>query len=151
MIMKNIVNTVLNKILTLLGFSSAMLVGQSCVEYGSPHADYNINVKVTDSGNKAIPGIRVVYLPYGEDYQWGDTLYTDSSGKAEKFLGGREFYSLDAAFKVDDPDGERNGGKFKAKTVTGEDIRIVQTKKGDNNWYGGVFDISADVQLEKED
>ena len=149
--MKKTVHAILDKVLALLGFSSALLASQSCRdEYGCPYADYKLNVKVTDTGNNPIRGIQVVYLPDGENSWWRDTLYTDGSGKAEKILGQRGFYDLKAEFKAEDVDGLLNGS-YKGKTVSGSDIRIVQTKEGDRKWYGGEFEISTEIQLEKED
>ena len=80
-----------------------------------------------------------------------EILYTDASGVAAKDLGERTYFNLNAELLIDDVDGESGGGKFKSKTAKGEEIHLVQTKKGDRKWYGGEFDIVSEVKLEKED
>lgn len=149
--MKHTVNRILDKLVTLLGFSSVLLAAQSCVEYGSPHAGYKLNVKVSDTSDNPLKGIRVIYLPDGEQSWEKDTLYTDTGGIAAKDLGDRIYFNLNAELLIDDVDGDAGGGKFKSKTARGEEIRLVQTKKGDRKWYGGEFDIISEVKLEKED
>lgn len=150
--MNKAVSTILDKVLTILGFSSVLLAPQSCrEEYGCPHADYKLNVKVSDTSDNPLKGIRVVYLPDGEQSWDKDTLYTDASGIAAKDIGERTYFNLNAELLIDDVDGDAGGGKFKSKTAKGEEIHLVQTKKGDRKWYGGEFDIVSEVKLEKED
>ena len=52
----------------------------------------------------------------------------------------------DVTIVFEDIDGEENGGPFqKGETKPA----VVRTKKGDNSWYGGAFEVSSDVKLKK--
>ena len=47
----------------------------------------------------------------------------------------------------EDIDGAENGGEFESAEAAPE---IKRTKKGDKSWYGGAFEVKADVTLKKK-
>ncbi|MBQ9462337.1 MAG: radical SAM-associated putative lipoprotein [Bacteroidales bacterium] len=145
----------LGSALTMLGFSSCILVPAM---YGSPHADFSASGTVTDTQGNAIEGIRVAVQQHRHyansddviydqnDWYENDTLFTNAQGQ----------YSLtrsafakptDVTIVFEDVDGPANGGEYESLSVSPE---VVQTKKGDRSWYGGAFEVSADVTLENK-
>ena len=56
----------------------------------------------------------------------------------------------DAAVKFEDVDGGAHGA-FKTKVLTGSELTVAQTKKGDKNWYSGEYTIQANAVLEEEE
>ncbi len=141
----------LGSVLTLLGFSGAMV---SCrKEYGCPTTDYKLVGDVTDKQGKPIEGIRVVFDLNPESqykYQENDTLYTDAKGHFEKERITEGLWSTASIVKFEDVDGAENGS-FKTKILTDEEMVKEQTQKGDGKWYGGVYTVHADAVLEEED
>ena len=53
----------------------------------------------------------------------------------------------DVKIVFEDIDGEENGGEYTSAEATPE---VKRTKKGDNSWYGGAFEVQADVKLKKK-
>ena len=136
--------------LTLLGFSNAFV---SCKkEYGCPYADYKLIGDVKDTKGKPIEGIRVVF-DRNPEYQWenkdNDTLYTDAKGHFEKELAS-DFWSTASIAKFEDVDGVEHGS-FKTRILTNDEMVMERTKKGDGNWYGGMYTVHADATLEEEE
>ena len=143
-------------VLGLLGFASCGKIANIIDApdmYGQPHADFKALGSVTDENGKPVEGIRVAiqrHRHFQDAYNnlnWydHDTLFTDEKGG----------YLLDQTIDIvpddvkivfDDIDGEENGGDFASAEATPE---IVRTKKGDNEWYDGAFEVKADVRLKK--
>lgn len=147
----------LSGLLAILGFGSCdkdrpFFGGGGLCMYGQPTAKYKFLGDVKDETGKAIPGIRVVFLPDGDQPSWeNDTLYADRSGRFEKDClkydwpdeAGR------AKVKFEDVDGAENGS-FRTKTLTRDELKVKQTKKTDDAWYKGDFTIEAKAVLEKD-
>ena len=144
--------------LGLLGFSSCERIGWGVCMYGEPHADFKAQGTVSNENGKPIEGIRVAiqqHRHYGNtpgviydqnDWYENDTLFTDYKGAYE--LVRSVFESPDDVKIVfEDIDGEENGGEFTSAEATPE---VNRTKKGDNSWYGGSFEVHADVRLKKK-
>jgi len=135
-------------IVLLLGFSGFFNSCESPAEYGMPHADFEIKGIATDETNsQPIQNIRVIRQIYEN---FGDTLYTDSEGKyAFEF---QEFPpSPESTFhlKIEDIDGEENGGDFGTKEIDVTITKADQVKKGDGSWYDGKFVKTQNIELEK--
>ncbi|MBQ2197250.1 MAG: radical SAM-associated putative lipoprotein, partial [Bacteroidales bacterium] len=80
------------------------------------------------------------------DWYENDTLYTDSNGAYE--LSKTIFDKpKDVRIVFEDIDGAENGGEFESAEAAPE---IKRTKKGDKSWYGGAFEVQADVTLKKK-
>ena len=141
---------ILGLLMGLLGFAGCGKIGIFRKEYGSPYAEYKLLGDVKDEKGNPIRGIRVVYDRFPEkEVTWGkDTLYTDSRGHFEKQLPDDMLYT-DTEIRFDDVDGEANGS-YRSKVLSDKEMEIVQTKKGDKNWYGGAFTIHADAVLEED-
>lgn len=148
----------LSGLLAILGFGSCdkdrpFFGGGGLVMYGQPHANYKFLGDVKDETGKAIPGIRVVFLPDGDQPSWeNDTLYADRSGRFEKDCLKYDWpdEAAKAKVKFEDVDGAENGS-FRTKTLTRDELKIKQTKKTEDTWNKGDFTIEAKAVLEKED
>jgi len=127
----------------LLGLSGCDLIGEigdvRCM-YGTPYADYNVDISVCDEDNKPIKGIQI--SAYGLDPD--KTVYTDVNGKA-KF----DVSEMTLSLTLTDIDGEANGGEFKEKTVKEEDLTVKKTGKGDGAWYEGKYSAKGIVKMVK--
>ena len=145
-------------ILGLLGFSSCSWLGIGLCMYGEPHADFKAIGTVTDNAGKPVEGIRVAVqqhrhyensesVIYDEnDWYDNDTVFTDTNGQYELV---RSVFSAPNRVTVvfEDIDGEENGGEFEKVEAN---PKVTQTKKGDKEWYGGAFQVEADVRLNKK-
>jgi len=149
---KNIWTAFLGAILSLLGFHSCELIEPQC-EYGTPNADYKYIGEVSDEEGNPIKGIRMIVAHSGfeDEYSMKDTLYTNANGKAETDYLNMFFYDTRRTIRFEDVDGSDNGGKFKTVDLTDKYLIQEQTGKGDGNWYGGKFTITAKAKLSKED
>lgn len=159
--MKLKINSLVKKattlLLGLLGFASCEYIGIGLCMYGEPHADFRAIGSVTDDAGKPIHGIRVAIQQHRHyanttgviydqnDWYDNDTVFTDSQGRYEMIRSVFEA-PTDVTIVFEDIDGEENGGPFqKGETKPA----VVRTKKGDNSWYGGAFEVSSDVKLKK--
>ena len=147
----------LGLLLGLLGFSGCGKIGIIRVEYGTPNADFKLIGDVKDGNGKGIEGIRVVFTPHPdapeEQQKWeSDTLYSDALGHFEKERLKHDWPdgAQKAAIQFEDVDGAAHGS-FKTKVLTGSEMTVNQTKKGDKHWYSGEYTIQADAVLEEEE
>ena len=152
--MKSLFGRFLCFVLSLFGFSSCFFSAM----YGTPHVDFKASGTVKDEEGKPLEGIRVAVQQHRHfdnspgviydtnDWYENDTLYTDSAGK---YLLERSPFNGPNEVKIvfEDIDGPDNGGEFEPTEAS---PAVVQTKKGDNNWYGGAYEVSADVTLRKK-
>lgn len=136
------VTKVLNHILVILGFASAV----SCEEpemrcmYGTFSMDYEVSGKVVNNDSAPIPGIQV---SSGINVASGAaTVLTAQDGSF--FISGTGAPSIVLVFE--DIDGPGNGGEFAGKT---QEINVSQIKKGDG-WYLGKYG-AKDVVIELEE
>ena len=150
-------NAVLTALLSVLGFSCSIdepdEYGPIIMEYGTPYADYVFKGSVTDEAGTPIQGIKTslksVFDNENEHYVLGlDSVETDISGNYQlKYVG-----TQDRGLKiiVEDIDGEANGGEFLSDTLDIDYKKAVQTKKSDEFWYEGAYEISQDIKLKKK-
>jgi len=108
-------------ILLLLGMSGIIY---SCAKYGEPVAEYEVYGTVTDTEKNPIENIRVSvkYLQ--------DTLYTNPYGKFD-FKSWE--LSRTVRLKVEDIDGEANGGEFLPREIEVNFTSADLVKKGKRN------------------
>ena len=137
-------------ILGLLGFASCGEI-EKILEapdmYGQPHADFKALGTVRDEDGNPIKGIQVtVRQLWSYDEPADNKLFTGAEGTYQLI---REVFDGPESVTVtfEDVDGEENGGDFASAEVSPE---VVQTEKGDNDWYGGAFEARADVVLKKK-
>ena len=142
-------NSIIMWLLTLLGFGSCsgirhIMDDPSAPEYGVPTADFRIMGTVSDQDGNPVKGARVAISPLG-DSEWArDTVYTDAKGEYAKDLEGLELFREilpDLQAKIEDIDGQDNGGYFLTKELTREDFEVEQTKDASGNWYQGGFTL----------
>ena len=160
--MKNVINHIWRQlaavVLGLLGFSSCDKIGWGLCMYGEPHADFKAIGTVSDENGNPIEGIRVAIHQHRHyqntadviydqnDWYEHDTLYTDDKGA---YLLTRSVFESPNNVTVvfEDIDGDGNGGEFTSAEAT---PKVIRSKKGDKNWYGGAFVVQADVRLKKK-
>jgi len=135
-------------ILLLLGFSG---IFYACYKYGMPADEYELKGSVTDSSNKPIKNIRIIRERHYEDRN--DTLYTNSEGKyGFRIYEDYSHYSgRPIHLKIDDIDGEENGGEF---VSTEMDVKFTDAnlvKKGHRNKRGDKYVKTQNIKLYKED
>ena len=126
-------------ILFILGFSGVIY---SCAKYGMPETEYEIKGVVMDRQNsKPIQNIRIVRGNY-------DTLYTDSKG--EYSFRYYEFGN-NTNLKVEDVDGELNGGDFQTEEFVVNFTDIDMVKKAKRNKSGDKYVKNLNIKLTKKD
>ena len=134
--MKKTIIKLFDKIIVLL--LAILGVFNSCrqpEEYGTPHADYELKGIVTDKEtSKPLKNIQIV--------SYSDTLYTDAEGKYS-------FYNMMPEFhlKVEDIDGEENGGEFETQEMDIKLTKADQVEKG-KGWYEGKYVKTQNIELE---
>ena len=150
-------NTVLTALLSMLGFGCSTdepeEYGTILTEYGTPYADYIIKGSVTNEAGEPVRGIKTslksVFDNENEHYVLGlDSVQTDEAGSYQLKYVGMKDRSLKVI--VEDIDGEANGGEFLSDTLDIDYNKAIQTKKGDDHWYTGVYEISQDIKLKKK-
>ncbi|MCL2041593.1 MAG: radical SAM-associated putative lipoprotein [Bacteroidales bacterium] len=123
------------------------MYGMPYPEYGTPYADYEIKGVVTNKENAhPLQNIRVIHQTYS------DTLYTDSQGKYafNFYYEGGAYPERIFHLKVEDIDGEENGGDFTIREIELKITEADRVQKGDGNWYEGKFGKTENVELEKK-
>lgn len=141
-------------IVFLLGFSGAFTgcgnLTDGPVEYGMPHADYELKAMVTDKEtSNPIQNIRVIRQYPEYEYKYGDTLYTNAAGECLFNYDGILMPHNTLRLKIEDIDGEDNGGLFETKEMDVQFTKAEQVKKGDGHWYDGKFVITQTIELDK--
>ena len=140
----NFISAALTSLLGLLGFSGCVFR----VEYGTPHADYDVSIKVVDENGNPVPGIEVkdenhnVYSPVE-----GEAVYTGADGVAT--FPRRTYMFFDGKYYLTDVDGKDNGGRFASDSVEHDDFIIekIQKPKSGDHWYDGVYEATAVKKL----
>ena len=136
-------------ILLLLGLSG---IFYACAKYGMPVDDYEIKGTITDSSKKPIKNIRIIREKF--DYERrADTLYTNSEGKYSIKL--YEEYYINSGkpihLKIDDIDGEENGGEFVSTEMDVKFTSADLVKKGFGNKRGDKYVKIINIKLDKKD
>ena len=137
-------------IVILLGVIGLSGMIYSCYKYGMRVTTYEIRGKVTNKKNgKSIQNIRITKDKTEHSHSdlfpcSGDTLYTDSKGEYA-FIAYEDF-EYPVHLKVEDIDGEANGGYFSSQkidvTITSKDR--VKLKDGEK------YVKKQNFKLEKE-
>ena len=130
-------------IVILLGFLGVFNSCRTAVEYGEPYAEFEIKGLVSNKDNaEPIQNIRIIRNSY-------DTLYTNQEGKyVFNFSYDMAPYPENVYhLKIEDIDGEENGGDYKTQEI---DVKITQddrVQKG-SGWYEGKFAKTQNIELE---
>lgn len=134
-------NGLLSGALTLLGFTACDSTGgDTPVEYGMPHADYEIKGKVVDKETKeAIKDARVIVRPMATtDPYYIDTLRMEADGTYKAQYEGVSFDSF--RLVCDDP-----SGTYKADSTD-----VEMKPEGGKGWYMGSDSQEVNFELEKK-
>ena len=143
MIMKKLISLIGPFILALLGFSSCDNPFGLREEYGTPTADFKVDITVQDTEGHGIKGINVIPA---KDYGT-KALTTDDSGRAQGSFHGTIWVPANYKVYFEDPDGELNGGTFARDSA---EIATSQTGKGDGHWYMGERTAKGTKVLKRE-
>ncbi len=121
------------------------IIVTSCVEYGSPYAEFIIKGKVTDkTSHQPIRDINIVYKLPGSK-RGIDTVKTDANGE---YTLKTDWIVKEAWLYAEDTDGEQNGGQYAPDSLRMSDFYLKQTRKGDGRWFEGTFEKNdADFSL----
>jgi putative lipoprotein (rSAM/lipoprotein system) len=129
-------------ILLLIGLSG---IAYSCYKYGMPVDEFEIKGAVTDISHVPVKNIRVIQQGGGHS-EAGDTLYTNPQGQyAFTFWGGHRVH-----LKVEDIDGEANGGEFLATEFDVQFTDADLVKKGRRDKTPSVYSKTVDITLLRE-
>lgn len=153
---RNIYAIVLGYILSLFGLSSCEEIVKSITDepcmYGMPYSDFTIKGTVTDESKKPVQGIRIIvddsHEVGGELHVYcSDTLYTDQDGKVDmKSRNSSVHWSSSVNVRMDDVDGEQNGGEFASREFS---CKPEKTKDG-KGWYAGAYELDVTTTLDKK-
>lgn len=135
-------NKSIGYIISLLGVSSTFIFN-SCIispEYGSPHATFKVNGKVTSKTGETIKQIKVI-MSY-------DSTRTAANGDFNIEI---DDSPMDQEYKVQfiDDDGLLNGGEFVALDTV---VKFTDPKfeDGDGDWFSGTTSKTLNVKLVKK-
>lgn len=122
--------------------------------YGSPHCDFTVKGKVTDTEGEPVPEVKVVVDAYnswvdgiGKHYtnlDYTDTLFTDNKGCIEKSAI-LTVEPSEVRITVIDADGAENG---EFDEVVLENLEVKQLKRGGNGWYQGAYEVDFEAVVE---
>ncbi len=138
-------NRLITRLLALLGFVA--VTGCERVEYGSPHAEFELKGKVVDAVGEPVKDIAVKIVA-GANAEYELMLgrgTTDDDG--DYIISSGAIYGRAAVVVVaEDVDGDENGGNFVTKT------QVVEVKRsdfigGDGNWNLGKATKTLDFTL----
>ena len=146
-------NAVLTALLSMLGYGCSSDPMREMEMYGCPTADYIVKGQVTDEVGAPVQGVKTslkqrIKTDAGTVTFGIDSIQTNETGSYQ--FKSMDYWAQDIKLIVEDIDGEANGGEFLSDTLDIDFGKAVQTKKGDGEWYGGVFEITQDVKLKKK-
>ena len=134
-------------VLGFLGFSSCgeIIDGPIMCEYGTPHGEFKVDIKVTDESGSPLKDIHVspvILHPSNYDIRRQElgAILTDESGKAVKIYDHSWIDDVRVIF-------EDTTGVFAKDSA---DFKPVQTKEGDKHWYTGEKTVSGTHKLKKK-
>ncbi len=121
------------------GFTITGCEKVSPCEYGTPHATYKLNGKVTNENNEGINNIRVT--------MYYDTAFTDESGnynlESINYPPGQE-----VILTFTDVDGNNNGSFQESDTTVS--FEGAEYENGDGSWYLGETSKEVNIKLKEE-
>ena len=145
--MKELIIKLTTRVLPLMGIT----ILNSCVMYGSPHADFEAKGIVSNEDDKGIQGIRVVISatpsnPNNTGMPITDTLWTNHSGE---YSSRNDWFANENSvkFEFEDVDGPENGGEFQKVEM---EVPVFKVKEGDGKWYQGAYEVGANVTMIKK-
>ena len=135
-------------ILGVLGFSScecSKMYGPP-VEYGVPHATYNLKFQLTDEDNKPLGNTQLRVNKHGHPLM--RNIKTDSDGKIEQSIkdGGALILDGNNYLVYYEKDNEHHSGTFKEDSVK---LNVTQIEEG-KGWYEGTYELKATLKLKKK-
>lgn len=147
-------------LLALIGCEAAFTsceYGPLMVEYGSPHANFQIKGTITAPDGKPVKGIRINGLYPSSQPDSIGVHYSDYSPQTFSDDNGQYVLRVeggDMLLSVTDVDGPENGGSFATDTIevppfTAADS-IPDTNEDNWDWYGN-FEKNIDIQLKPTD
>jgi len=132
-------------ILFILGFSGILY---SCAKYGMPENEFEIKgIVFYRSTNEPVKDIRIIRGDRRFEDR-ADTIYTTAEGKYSF-----HFYNFanSTQLKIEDIDGDANGGEFMSQEINVTFTDADRVKKSLNNKRGDKFVQKLNIGLLKED
>ncbi|MBN2683572.1 MAG: radical SAM-associated putative lipoprotein [Bacteroidales bacterium] len=119
-------------------------------EYGCPHADYVVNIKINNENGAAIEGIEIKMDENDSLSEYSITEYTDSAGNAvigltDSPMDIRTFYLW-----VNDIDEGKNGFYQSIDTSVSFKYEEFTGKTEEDNWYAGSAEKTLEIILVKK-
>lgn len=134
-----ILNKLLNGLLVLLGFSTI-----SCerrVEYGTPHADFQINGQITEAeSQKLLENIQIAIKVKNNFKEFSDTIYSDANGNFSRQYDVFPTNNDSVIVIFNDTTGEHQSKQVAEK---------LNYTNGYGAWYAGSDEININIELEK--
>ncbi|MDD4972414.1 MAG: radical SAM-associated putative lipoprotein [Paludibacter sp.] len=145
-------------ILGLISLLTGCILVNPPVEYGVPHADFEIKGTVTDSiTSTPVQHVRVTITQTLTQVMKDSTVThtdtisvkeTDSAGKYDVQFQTFPLEELTFKVKAEDIDGVANGGDFNPKQT---DVLFKQSElSGGKGWYTGKAVKTIDIKLKKK-
>lgn len=136
-------NRLLSGAMALLGFSACGSNGDYPIEYGMPHADYEIKGSVTDEAGTRLSGMRIITKTLigevGDQPYLRDTVATDAAGA---FVLEKKDETSEGRYRVicEDP-----AGNYQTDST-----EVKMTPKGGKGWYQGSDSKEVNFELKKK-
>lgn len=131
-------NSILSIVLAVFGFTSCG-EEEGTVEYGCPHAEYELSGTVTDENGQSIKDENIIIQ---KPYSPNDTVKTAANGsftyKTEMFAIGPD----EMVIIADDP----------TNVYDNDTVKVVpqKIKEGDGHWFQGTYSNKVDFKLKKK-
>lgn len=142
-------NMLLAGLLILLGFTVTSC--ETSVEYGTPHAEFEVKGKVTDQTGKPISGIEVKYAIGINNKNVGTfngemVSHTDKNGTYQATFKSWPDHRL--RITAADVDGPENGS-FQTDSI---DVKVGEFEGKEGGWYYGKAVVEAPtIQLKEKE
>lgn len=127
----------------LLAFIGYALGSCSC-DYGTPSASFEVKGTVMGIESGPLDNIHVIV---DTNQGWKDTICTNKQGYYN--YAGHDFTAPRVRIKVEDVDGEANGGEFLSDSTEFVFTKDDRTEKGDG-WYEGHFERTVNFTLKRK-
>jgi hypothetical protein len=133
-------------LLSVIGISAT-----SCITamYGTPEAEFELKGKVTDTLNNPIENIQID-IQLNDNY--ADRTSSNAKGNYELINHFSPHDNASITIKVEDIDGEENGGEFATQIISIpiKDSDYVKDKRKKDFWYNGKVSKEINFKLIKK-
>jgi putative lipoprotein (rSAM/lipoprotein system) len=130
-------------LLALLGFTRCEHIGT--MEYGMPHASFEIKGVVTDEAGEPVRDIKISVRDAAPDRSEGEVGVGITNAYGYYSVDGSWFGGSDLVVAVEDIDGDKNGGEFAPQD---RELKIEEEDYvGGEGWNRGTVTKTADFEI----